>query len=282
MNTSHPHDAIFKQFMSDPATARDFLDIHLPPGLRGLCDLSSLRLEPGCFIEPDLRAFYSDILYALRADGRPGYISCVVEHQSRPEKLMAFRLIRYCLAAMQQHLRQGHDRLPLVIPLLFYHGTASPYPYSTHWLDLFEQPEVAALLYSQPFPLVDVTVLSGDDIMKHRRIALLELVRKHIRQRDMLELAEPIGFLLSLGLCSTEARASGRHPSSRTATSCQGRGSQNHSGNHGPDRTGIAAVAPLSADSRFPKPYPEKQMKKRRARIEPSPAVLFIPRLTAG
>ncbi|EEQ05944.1 hypothetical protein yberc0001_21460 [Yersinia bercovieri ATCC 43970] len=29
--TSTPHDALFKQFMTRQETARDFLDIHLPP-----------------------------------------------------------------------------------------------------------------------------------------------------------------------------------------------------------------------------------------------------------
>ncbi|MDI5754356.1 Rpn family recombination-promoting nuclease/putative transposase, partial [Salmonella enterica subsp. enterica serovar Montevideo] len=41
-------------------------------------------------------------------------------------------------------------------------------------------------LYAAAFPLVDITVVSDDDIMQHRRIALLELIQKHIRQRDLL------------------------------------------------------------------------------------------------
>ncbi len=32
-------------------TARDFLDIHLPAELRELCDLDTLHLESGSFIE---------------------------------------------------------------------------------------------------------------------------------------------------------------------------------------------------------------------------------------
>ena len=31
-----PHDALFRKFLSHPETARDFLDIHLPPSLRAL------------------------------------------------------------------------------------------------------------------------------------------------------------------------------------------------------------------------------------------------------
>lgn len=38
---------------------------------------------------------------------------------------MAFRLIRYAVAAMQRHLEAGHKKLPLVIPVLFYTGRRS-------------------------------------------------------------------------------------------------------------------------------------------------------------
>lgn len=48
-----------------------------------------------------------------------GYIYVVIEHQSKPEELMAFRMMRYSIAAMQNHLDAGYKELPLVIPMLF-------------------------------------------------------------------------------------------------------------------------------------------------------------------
>lgn len=72
---------------------------------------------------------------------------------------MAFRLIRYAVAAMQRHLEAGHKKLPLVIPVLFYTGKRSPYPYSTNWLQEFDDPALAEKLYTGDFPLVDVTVI---------------------------------------------------------------------------------------------------------------------------
>ncbi|MFQ9623893.1 MAG: Rpn family recombination-promoting nuclease/putative transposase, partial [Enterobacteriaceae bacterium] len=46
-----PHDAVFKHLLSQRATARDFLSIHLPKHLREQCDLRTLQLESGSFIE---------------------------------------------------------------------------------------------------------------------------------------------------------------------------------------------------------------------------------------
>ncbi|MBA5202632.1 Rpn family recombination-promoting nuclease/putative transposase [Pectobacterium aroidearum] len=189
------HDAIFKQFLSDPAVAKDFFAIHLPEEIRNICDFGSLQLQSASFVDEELRARISDMLYSIQTTAGQGYIYCVIEHQSRPEKLMPFRLLRYALAAMQQHLSQGHDTLPLVVPLLFYHGQRSPYPYTLRWLDGFSDVIQAEKLYNAPFPLVDLTVISDDEIKTHRRVALLELVQKHIRTRDMLELAQDIGLL---------------------------------------------------------------------------------------
>ena len=107
--------------------------------------------------------------------------------------------MRYAIAAMQNHLDAGYKTLPMVVPLLFYHGIESPYPYSLCWLDCFADPNLARQLYASAFPLIDVTVMPDDEIMQHRRMALLELIQKHIRQRDLMGLVEQMACLLSSG-----------------------------------------------------------------------------------
>ena len=64
--TSTPHDAVFKTFLRHPETARDFLQIHLPASLRELCNFQTLKLEPDSFIEEDLHAYYSDVLWSVK------------------------------------------------------------------------------------------------------------------------------------------------------------------------------------------------------------------------
>ena len=117
---------------------------------------------------------------------------------------MGFRLMRYAIAAMQRHLDAGNNKLPLVIPILFYHGQVTPYPYPMNWLQEFSEPELAGQLYGNDFPLVDVTVISDDEIMTHRRMAILELLQKHVRQRDLAELLEQLVTLLLAGYTDNE------------------------------------------------------------------------------
>ncbi|EFW8167080.1 putative transposase [Shigella flexneri] len=157
-----PHDAVFKQFLMHAETARDFLEIHLPVELRELCDLNTLHLESGSFIEECLKGHSTDVLYSMQMQGNPGYLHVVIEHQSKPDKKMAFRMMRYSIAAMHRHLEAGHDKLPLV----------------------------------------DITITPDDEIMQHRRIAILELLQKHIRQRDLMLLLEQLVTLIDEGYTS--------------------------------------------------------------------------------
>ncbi|WP_142501803.1 Rpn family recombination-promoting nuclease/putative transposase [Klebsiella sp. 2680] len=202
-STPTPHDATFRQFLTQPDVARDFMEIHLPAELRAICDLSTLKLESGSFVEDDFRQYFSDVLYSLKTSSGDGYIHVLVEHQSTPDRHMAFRLIRYAVAAMQRHLDAGHKKLPLVIPILFYTGKRSPYPYSTRWLDEFDAPALAGKLYSSAFPLVDVTVIPDDEIAGHRSMAALTLLQKHIHQRDLAELIDRLAPILLAGYLSS-------------------------------------------------------------------------------
>lgn len=77
-----------------------------------------------------------------------------------------------------------------MIPVLFYVGKRSPYPYSTRWLDEFDNPELAGKVYGWAYPLVDVTAIPDDEIMNHRSMAALTLLQKHIHQRDIATLTD--------------------------------------------------------------------------------------------
>ncbi|EGW2796684.1 Rpn family recombination-promoting nuclease/putative transposase [Salmonella enterica subsp. enterica serovar Enteritidis] len=193
------HDGLFKLFLREPDTARDFLAVHLPADIRAQVRLDTLKLEPGSFVDQKLRELHSDVLYSVEtAEGHAGYIYCLVEHQSTADRMMAWRMMRYSMAVMDAHLKKGNDTLPVVVPLLFYQGTVRPYPYSTDWMDCFDAPSLAREVYSRPWPLVDVSVMEDSDLQSHRRMALLELVQRDIRHRDAASLLRDVVQLIRL------------------------------------------------------------------------------------
>ncbi|MEY0878488.1 Rpn family recombination-promoting nuclease/putative transposase [Providencia manganoxydans] len=190
--TPTAHDAAFKGFMTQVDSAKDFFEIHLPEHIKALCDFSTLSLTNSSFIDKQLRSRLSDVLYSVQTPEGEGYIYLLVEHQSTPDKLMAWRLMHYAFLAMNQHLQQGHKTLPLVVPVLFYHGGRSPYPYSQLWTDCFALPDIANALYTQPFPLVDVTVIDDNELVNHRKVAVMELAMKHKYLRDEFDRVIPL------------------------------------------------------------------------------------------
>ncbi|EGH6079024.1 Rpn family recombination-promoting nuclease/putative transposase [Salmonella enterica] len=199
------HDGLFKFFLREPDTARDFLAVHLPADIRAQVRLDTLKLEPGSFVDQTLRELHSDVLYSVETEeGHAGYIYCLLEHQSTADRMMAWRMMRYSMAVMDAHLKKGNDTLPVVVPLLFYQGTVRPYPYSTDWMDCFDAPALAREVYSRPWPLVDVSVMEDSDLQSHRRMALLELVQRDIRRRDAASLLRDVVQLSRLAGNSRE------------------------------------------------------------------------------
>ncbi|EAP9506996.1 Rpn family recombination-promoting nuclease/putative transposase [Salmonella enterica] len=204
-NSKRGHDPLFKLFLREPVTARDFLEAHLPEDIRSLVHLDTLRLESGSYVDEELKELHSDILYSVKmAEDAHCLLYCIVEHQSTEDEMMAWRMMKYTIRAMNDHLKKGYKTLPVVVPLLFYHGDVRPYPHSMDWLDCFEQPELARRVLSKPWPLIDVSVLDDDDIKTHRRMALLEMVQRDIRLRDGRELLGCLVQLIQTGLNSRE------------------------------------------------------------------------------
>ena len=107
------------------------------------------------------------MVYECLIDGKKSYIYFLLEHQSTPDELMAFRKLQYNVALMNQHLKKGNKKLPVIVSLCLYNGNKSPYPHSTDVFDCFENIELAKELMFKPFKLIDLSVLSDEEIEQH-------------------------------------------------------------------------------------------------------------------
>src|SRR5260364_151441 len=100
---------------------------------------------------------------------------------------MALYVLQGSVSLMAQHLKEGHDKLPLVLPICIYHGKISPYPNSADIFDHFEDPDLARALVFKPFSLVDLTTMTEEAIKQHGAAALMELLFKWYSARNLLE-----------------------------------------------------------------------------------------------
>ena len=114
-----PHDKLFKAGFSDPETTARFLRSQLPPALTAAIDWSSLRLEPGSFLDSQFRQSESDLLFHARAGGQAIAIYLLFEHQTTEDRHIALRLLRYMVRIWETHLKQETGApLPVIVPVV--------------------------------------------------------------------------------------------------------------------------------------------------------------------
>ena len=86
-------------------------------------------LENISFIPPDLREKRSDVVYRIRKGSLEAYVYILIEHQSRVDFLMPYRLLSYmvqlwsrCIEDAGELARRKSFLLPPIVPVVFYEG----------------------------------------------------------------------------------------------------------------------------------------------------------------
>lgn len=200
----NPYDKIFKLSMVDLRVAKSMVKNYLPSKLSKHFILDTLQLCNSSFIDQKYKHTQSDLLYSIDTiNGNKGYVYLLWEHQSVFDKNMPLRILNYTCRIMEQHVNQGHKFLPLVVPILVYHGNTSPYPGSTDLLDAFADKELAQEFLFKPFHLLDLTVIKDKKLVQDIWTALPNMLLKHLRDTDLLtimsKLKEPIIALYAEG-----------------------------------------------------------------------------------
>ena len=183
MSTS-PHDASFKPAFGQPEIAQRELESLLPAELREQLDWASLEVAPGSFVDDDLRATHSDLLYAMRTTaGNPVRLYFLFEHQSTFDGLMPLRLLRYMVRVWERYVREHPNAtlVPLVVPVVLHHGRDG-WRASTHFDAMFDAtPELLDAVHpfvpTFRFLLDDIGQLSLDALAARTLSALTRLVQ---------------------------------------------------------------------------------------------------------
>ncbi len=122
---SGPHDLFARFTFEHPERAAAELRAVLPPEVAVRVDWSSLRRESGSVVDPQLRESQSDLLFSARLhEGQTLWLYFLLEHQSSVDRWMALRMLRYVVRLWERWRRQHpeSEALPVVIPMVLYHG----------------------------------------------------------------------------------------------------------------------------------------------------------------
>ena len=122
---THIHDTFFRETMSHKEVAADFLANYLPAKVLKHIRLDTLTITKDSFVDKKQAEHYSDLLYqVMLSSGLPGYIYFLFEHKSYPDRFVVLQLLRYMIEIWELFRKQNPKAktLPLVIPIVVYHG----------------------------------------------------------------------------------------------------------------------------------------------------------------
>ncbi len=120
------HDAFFKQFYGRPAAAAEFLRHNLPLQVAEAIDFDTLTPGQNSFVGKRSKRYFADLVYECQLkDGKPASIYILLEHKSAPSPTCSLQILRYMLMLWEQRVKEMplFEGLPVVIPVVIYHGT---------------------------------------------------------------------------------------------------------------------------------------------------------------
>lgn len=189
MARDNHHDSLFRLAFSRPEQAADHFRRHLPAVVCRAVRWETLELQPGSFVDPALKNLQSDILYRVRLEGDGELLLYVLlEHQSRVDYLMPFRLLQYLVRIWDRWLAEdkGRRQLPYVVPMVLYHGQrnwTAPVDFA-HLFDPALRDELSAYIPSFVYDLQDLSRIPDDQLQGEALRKLVLLWFKHADKPD--------------------------------------------------------------------------------------------------
>ena len=174
--TKFPHDALFKSVFQQPENAAAELQHVLPAEHVSAIDWSTLKLEPGSFVDEKLADHHSDLLFSAtaRASGERVLVYLLLEHQSSSDPKMALRLLGYMVRIWERFSdADKKSPLPLIVPAVLAQVPGG-WKAATRFSGLFS-PNLGALadVVLPDFTyVVDDLHRAGDDDLRRRAVAL--------------------------------------------------------------------------------------------------------------
>ena len=124
-----------------PKVARQFLEAWLTSGFLALVDWSTLAVQKVSGLDETLKERREDVVYRIKASGKPVHFYLLLEHQTRPDRRMALRCLEYALVLWRGEAKT--KPLALVVPIVVHPGPGA-WPSPMRLRELIEVPSEIA------------------------------------------------------------------------------------------------------------------------------------------
>ena len=98
---AYPHDHLAKHFLANVDLTADFLKNYVAREVVDKLDLGRLRIESPVKVNSELIEGIGDLRFSagFKGSGRESEVFIFFEHQSSPDRLLVFRILKYIVAS---------------------------------------------------------------------------------------------------------------------------------------------------------------------------------------
>jgi len=182
------HDEFFRTTFSDLNMVKSFTKEYLPKKISENLDLETLSIAKDSFIDVELKGKYSDLLYSVKLAGKDAFIYFLFEHKSKEDKFVALQLLKYMIEIWYLYLKQNTDsdkqKLPVIIPLLIYHGK-DKWRVSDKFSDLLEGTTFTEYIPDFKYEIFDISHLEDENITGSVLNRVVFLTLKYIFTKEI-------------------------------------------------------------------------------------------------
>lgn len=197
MKIQNPHDKFFKESFGNLAVAKDFLINYLPSEILERIDLNSLVPQKDSFINEELQEVFSDMLFQVDLNQRPGYLYFLFEHKSYPSKTISLQLLNYMLQIWETKMNKEMDyEIPVIIPLVIYHGKAR-WKIKTSLAELIPDyqdlpPSIHNYIPNFQYQLYDISQYTDAEIKGDAQLRILLAIFRDILTKSGAEILDSV------------------------------------------------------------------------------------------
>ena len=196
-------DDAFRKVFSDKSIFIELINSFVPDiGLQELKE-EDLYLEDVIFKDPYFADREADLLYRINYKGKDIFIYLLIEHQSKVDYLMAFRILGYMVKIWENYIAKYKDishrkrfRLPPIIPIVFYDGkeewTATLYFNEKIWDWINFKRFTPAFMYE----LIDVNNLSTEKVKELKNAVSVLLKLDSAKKEEALKIVEELRYII--------------------------------------------------------------------------------------
>lgn len=186
----NPHNACFRDFFKDPDFVKAFIRYHIPEDICTLLDLDTIQVDLSGFVSQEHREYYADVMVTVQLKGHTENVNIYIllEHKSTPELLTRLQILNYMVQKWMDLKRNDQlpGRLPVIIPVVIYHGKGK-WNYSRKFSDLFELPAEVLRPFVPEFKhmIHDISCMQDDEFKTTTILEVFHLLFKYIHYPEL-------------------------------------------------------------------------------------------------